>query len=345
MENGVKQGGVLSPILFCVYFDELLKRLGSSGMGCYIGHHFYGCVGYADDAKLLCPSINGLQSMINVCEIFADEFDVTFNTKKRLCICYGSDNNATLRQVSLDGVKIPWQSTVKHLGNVLMYNLHDEADVYKKRAAVNKMNSVFTSVHAELKLSLLQTYCASWYGCQAWQLGTPYCDLMDVEWRKAVRRTAGLPRQTRRSCFLVWRVMIIFFRNKNVGLPDYLILCLQATTLRFAFLPPERLFLPLEYLVVTEYTLQTSTSAVDSAKTCWSLLGAGPSPMKLPECNRFVSWCVPGMDWRPLTFLNPGISHWYLNSWPRIECSIFRVRVGLGEGWVDMYFIWCIILL
>ena len=201
MENGVKQGGVLSSILFCVYFDELLKRLESSGMGCYIGHHFYGCVGYADDVKLLCPSINGLQSMINFCEIFADEFDVTFNTKKTLCICYGSDNNATLRQVSLNGVKIPWQSTVKHLGNVLMYNLHDEADVYKKRgdfiAAVNKMNSVFTSVNAKLKLSLLQTYCASWYGCQAWQLGTPYCDLMDIEWRKAVRRTAGLPRQTR----------------------------------------------------------------------------------------------------------------------------------------------------
>ena len=47
-------------------------------------------------------------------ENFADEFNVTFNTKKT-CICYSSDNNATLRQVSLNGVKIPWQSTVKTL--------------------------------------------------------------------------------------------------------------------------------------------------------------------------------------------------------------------------------------
>ena len=103
--------------------------------------------------------------------------------------------------MSLNGIQIPWQTTVKHLGNVLVYNLHDEADVYKNRwdfiTAVNKMNSVFASLHAELNLSLLQTYCASWYGCQAWQLGTPYCDLMNVEWRKAVRKTAGLPRQTR----------------------------------------------------------------------------------------------------------------------------------------------------
>ena len=70
--------------------------------------------------------------MINVCENFADENDVTVNTKKKLCICYGSDDNATLRQVSLNGVKIPWQSTVKHLSNFLMYDVHDEADIYKK---------------------------------------------------------------------------------------------------------------------------------------------------------------------------------------------------------------------
>ena len=101
MENGVKQGGVLSPFLFCVYFDELLKCLESLGMGCYIGHHFYGCMGYADDVKLLCPSINGLQSMINVCENFADEFDVTFNTKKP-CVF------VTVLIIMQHGAKCPW---------------------------------------------------------------------------------------------------------------------------------------------------------------------------------------------------------------------------------------------
>ena len=31
VENGVKQGGVLSPILFCMYIDQLLLQLKSSG--------------------------------------------------------------------------------------------------------------------------------------------------------------------------------------------------------------------------------------------------------------------------------------------------------------------------
>ena len=34
--NGVRQGGVLSPILFTVYLDELLQRLTSLDIGCHI---------------------------------------------------------------------------------------------------------------------------------------------------------------------------------------------------------------------------------------------------------------------------------------------------------------------
>ena len=101
--------------------------------------------------------------MINVCENSADEYDVTFDTRKALCICYSSDNNALVCQVFLNGVKNTLQSTVKHLGSFRMYNLHDEANIHKKGdfiAAVNKMGSAFASVHTELRLSLLQTYCA-----------------------------------------------------------------------------------------------------------------------------------------------------------------------------------------
>ena len=34
--NGVKQGAVISPILFAVYYDELIAKLASSGYGCRI---------------------------------------------------------------------------------------------------------------------------------------------------------------------------------------------------------------------------------------------------------------------------------------------------------------------
>ena len=34
--NGVKQGEVLSPVLFTLYIDKLLNRLRQSKLGCYV---------------------------------------------------------------------------------------------------------------------------------------------------------------------------------------------------------------------------------------------------------------------------------------------------------------------
>ena len=55
--NGVKQGGVISPILFSIYYDELLTRLSSSRYGCRLSGKFVRALAYADDITLLCPSL------------------------------------------------------------------------------------------------------------------------------------------------------------------------------------------------------------------------------------------------------------------------------------------------
>ena len=47
--NGVKQGAILSPILFSIYMDGLFEQLEKSGVGCHMGNHYRGCIGYADD--------------------------------------------------------------------------------------------------------------------------------------------------------------------------------------------------------------------------------------------------------------------------------------------------------
>jgi hypothetical protein len=42
VQNGVKQGGILSSVLFCIYFDGLLRRLGDAAIGCFMGNFFAG---------------------------------------------------------------------------------------------------------------------------------------------------------------------------------------------------------------------------------------------------------------------------------------------------------------
>ena len=78
-KNGVKQGGVLSPILFIVYFDELLISLQDAGVGCYLGPNFVGGLGYVEDITLVAPSVTALHEMLHTCKSFADKYSVLFN--------------------------------------------------------------------------------------------------------------------------------------------------------------------------------------------------------------------------------------------------------------------------
>ena len=84
---------------------------------------------------------------------------------------------------------------------MLSHDLSDAADIKFKKgsfiAAVNRLNCVFHNVDSFTKVRLLQIYCTSWYGCQSWLLRSPYINQLNIEWRKAVRRTLGLSTRTR----------------------------------------------------------------------------------------------------------------------------------------------------
>ena len=58
VRNGVRQGGIISHVLFCIYIDGLLCMLSESGVGRYLGHVFVGALAYADDLALLAIIIN-----------------------------------------------------------------------------------------------------------------------------------------------------------------------------------------------------------------------------------------------------------------------------------------------
>ena len=68
ISNGVKQGVVLSAILFCVHVNDLYKLLRKRRSGCWINGHYMGILGYSDDILLLAPTVDSLKDMVKSCE-------------------------------------------------------------------------------------------------------------------------------------------------------------------------------------------------------------------------------------------------------------------------------------
>lgn len=51
--NGTRQGGILSPLLFCFYFNSLIDKISKMPVGCSLEGQQMNILCYADDVTLL----------------------------------------------------------------------------------------------------------------------------------------------------------------------------------------------------------------------------------------------------------------------------------------------------
>ena len=196
--NGVRQGGVLSPLLFTVYIDELLEKLKRNGIGCYIGHHFVGALGYADDIILLCPSVAGLKKMIKICEDYANEHSIKFNGNKSKYLVFG--NYVYNPTIKVNNEIVSRCDSAMHLGHML-YTVNTSKELTEQAIKDFKKSyysfiSRFDTCYTTSKDKLFHQYCSAMYGSQLWDMTSPKVDKMYTQWRKAHRQVLGLPYMT-----------------------------------------------------------------------------------------------------------------------------------------------------
>ena len=143
VSNGVRQGGVLSPILFTIYVDSLLESLRACGLGCYWEDHFSGALCYADDLTILAPCPDALRKMLAFCEEYAESHGIRFNASKTQLICFRRTSHPDSLRFWFCGQLLPLVDSVLHLGNTLQHDLSDKLDIQRKTMAfIRQANSV-----------------------------------------------------------------------------------------------------------------------------------------------------------------------------------------------------------
>ena len=87
-------------------------------IGCHINNVFIGALAYADDVTIICPSIRGLNKMLELCSNFANSNHIYFNAKKTICIKFGEPRREHEKAL-LNDKYLLWDDKVKHLGNIV----------------------------------------------------------------------------------------------------------------------------------------------------------------------------------------------------------------------------------
>ena len=102
---------------------------------------------YSDDITLLSPSLSGLKAMLNTYEHFCGSADVQFNASKSVAVCFGAmsaeKSGFQLPALNFCGGKVEWADHVKHLGNIISYDLSEKKEIETKRGdLVGRFNFV-----------------------------------------------------------------------------------------------------------------------------------------------------------------------------------------------------------
>ena len=169
IKNGVRQGAILSGILYCFYTNDLFRTLRNNKTGCWVNNVFMGIFGSSDDNLLVAPSLDSLQKMLKICELLIAEHNLQFSTNidpakcKTKCIAF-LFKERNLGELDLCGDPLPWVGGGLHLGNHLNNRVEGmRQDVKVKRATfINKnieLNQEFWSSHplTKVKMNLIFT--------------------------------------------------------------------------------------------------------------------------------------------------------------------------------------------
>ena len=199
IDNGVKQGAVISAPLFALYVNPLLNKLQNLKQGCYMGNICANAFAYADDVVILAPTCTALNNIIAICENYAKEFKVCFNPDKCTLLIFTNNelhdfyfNNVN---IFICGTKVKNVKSEKHLGHIFSSTntLIDIQDVIRDiKVRTNVIINQFSCLSWQARVKIFLSQCSALYGCPLWNLEDTNVENLCTAWKVCCRKIIGL---------------------------------------------------------------------------------------------------------------------------------------------------------
>ena len=116
LNQGVRQGCILSPLLFNIFLCDLSKKFQTLEGKLDLDSTSVNSLVWADDLVLLTESENGLKDMLKILEEYCDENKLAINTDKTKCMIFNKTGRLLRRHFYLKGVQLENVRTYKYLG-------------------------------------------------------------------------------------------------------------------------------------------------------------------------------------------------------------------------------------
>ncbi|MES9880604.1 MAG: reverse transcriptase family protein [Sedimenticola sp.] len=207
--QGTKQGGVISPFLYLVYIDQLMRKLASVGDGLVIYDQNCSCPTVADDMTLISFSKRGLDAMMGICFNYSRKWHYKYNASKSAVIVFNETKYdfCTRDRTWKLGTEIVHERTeYTHLGIVCEKEMgnSENATIAATRLRCTFFGLINSGIHqhglhpiTSKKIYELLVIPRGLYGCELWNdLNTNELLLLERSHRSCVKFLQGLPRRT-----------------------------------------------------------------------------------------------------------------------------------------------------
>jgi len=176
IKRGVRQGCVLSPDLFSLY-TELIMRKVIEGKFKVNGHPISD-IRYADDTVLISDDEQNLQEMLVSLKNESEVRGLTINKKKTKLMVFSKNRNIPTCNIYLDNEKIKQIQEFEYLGSMITSDVRCDKDI-KRRIAIAKKKfmekkSIFTNSKISIETRKRFLKCYIWsvllYGSESWTI-------------------------------------------------------------------------------------------------------------------------------------------------------------------------------